>query len=593
MDRVLQGLRWSRCLVYLDDIISFGTTFDDALDNLTLIFERLRSYGLQLKSTKCHLFRTSVPFLGHVVGRRGLECDPRKMEDVKSWPVPDCLKSVRQFLGFVGYYRRFIPSFADLAEPLVALTGKDVPFIWRPACSTAFTDLRDALVRAPILAFPTEFGDYVLDTDASNFGLGGVLSQIQDNVECVIAYCSRALRPSQQKYCTTKREMLAVVSMCIQFRSYLRGAKFTLRTDHKSLVWLHRFKDTEGMMARWLHTLQQFQFSIVHSAGSDHGNADGLSRAPTFPCRQCTRIDCPPVDTSVAVADQPFDAVSVGDSEDADLIPLQSGEDWVAQLDDDLSRPASQSSEIFSITTLQLEDPTCVTLLEWVRSDTFPPWTEVKSLCPELRFLWHHRNNLSVDANGVLWRKRSSDVSQLQLLVPKPGREQLFLAYHASLIGGHLGRNCTVARLSHRFYWSGMADDVGDWLRNCTTCMKRKSPAGRHHPLGNIPTGHHWDRIAMDILDGCDPTPDRYRYILVIANYFSKWTEAFPIKDKCADTVAGVLVDKIILRFGMPLVIHSDQGREFENGLMKLLCSLLGCVKTRTVPYHPESDGTL
>ena len=129
--------------------------------------------------------------------------------------------------------------------------------------------------------------------------------------------------------------------MCIQFRSYLRGAKFTLRTDHKSLVWLHRFKDTEGMMARWLHTLQQFQFTIVHR--SDHGNADGLSRAPTDPCRQCNHADCPQVDTSVVVADQPFDAVSVGDSEDGDLFPLQSGEDWIAQLDDDLSRPTSLS----------------------------------------------------------------------------------------------------------------------------------------------------------------------------------------------------------------------------------------------------------
>ena len=136
-----------------------------------------------------------------------------------------------------------------------------------------------------------------------------------------------------------------------------------------------------------------------------------------------------------------------------------------------------------------------------------------------------------------------------------------------------------------------MADDVGDWLRNCTTCLKRKSPAGRHHPLDNIPTGHRWDRIAMDILDVCDPTPDGFCYILVIADYFSKWTEAFPIKNKCADTVAEVLVDKIILRFGMPLVMHSDQGREFENGLMKSLCTLLGCVKTRTAPYHPESDG--
>ena len=153
-----------------------------------------------------------------------------KIEDVKCWTVFDCLKSVRQFLGFLGYYRRFIPSFADLAEPLVALTSKDVPFIWRSACAKAFAELRDAMVRAPILAFPTESGDYVLDTNASNFGLGGVLSQIQNGVECVIAYRSRALRPSQRKYCTTKREMLAVVSMCIQFRSCLRGAKFTLRT---------------------------------------------------------------------------------------------------------------------------------------------------------------------------------------------------------------------------------------------------------------------------------------------------------------------------------------------------------------------------
>ena len=224
--------------------------------------------------------------------------------------------------------------------------------------------------------------------------------------------CSRALQASQHKYCTTKREMLAVVSMCIQFRSYLSGAKFTLRTDHKSLVWLHRFKDTEGMMARWLHTLHQFQFTIVHRAGRDHGNAEGLSRAPTDPCRQFTRVECPRVNMSVVVADQPFDDASVGDSEDDDHIPLQSGEDWIAQLDDDLSRPASQSGEVFSITALQMEDPKCVALLEWIWSDTFPPWMEVKSLCPELRFLWHHRNNLSVDTNGVLWRKRNSAVAE-------------------------------------------------------------------------------------------------------------------------------------------------------------------------------------
>ena len=502
MDRVLQGLRWNHCLVYLDDIISFGGTFSAALSNLTLIFERLRSYGLQLKSSKCHLFRTSVPFLGHIVGRRGLECDPKKIEDVKSWPVPDCLKSVRQFLGFVGYYRRFIPKFADIATPLAYLTGKDVPFVWDTSCSAAFRELRASLIDAPILAFPTETGQYILDTDDSNFGLGGVLSQIQNDQERVVAYCSRALRPSQRRYCTTKREMLAVVAMCIQFRSYLRGARFTLRTDHRSLVWLHRFKDMEGMLSRWLHSLQQFQFSIIHRPGKDHGNADGLSRAPS-PFRQCTRPDCPPATLMHHDSDQPFDSVSTGSLEDADLVPVQSGEDWIARLDDDLSRPVETSGDSFRISTR------------------------------------------------------------------------------------------TLARLADRFYWTGMADDVKDWLSQCVACIKRKSPVGRHHPLGNIPTGHRWDRIAMDILDVCNPTPEGFRYILVIADYFSKWTEAFPMKNKCADTVADILVENIILRFGMPLIIHSDQGREFENGLMKSLCALLGGTKTRTAPYHPESDGMI
>ena len=133
-------------------------------------------------------------------------------------------------------------------------------------------------------------------------------------------------------------------------------------------------------------------------------------------------------------------------------------------------------------------------------------------------------------------------------------RKKLFVTYHASLFGGHLGRNRTLARLAHRFYWSEMSDDVKEWLAQCVACVKRKSPAGRHHPLGNIPTGHRWDRIFMDILDVCDPTLEGHRYILMIADYFSKWTEAFPMKNKCADTVANLLVEHIILRFGMPMI---------------------------------------
>ena len=183
------------------------------------------------------------------------------------------------------------------------------------------------------------------------------------------------------------------------------------------------------MMSRWLHALQQFQFSIVHRPGKDHGNADGLSHAPSSPCRQCTQPDCPPAVLMHSSTDQPFDFVSTGSSEDADLVPVQSGED-------DLSQPAEISGDSFRISALQREDPVCITLHAWIVADEFPPWAEVKSMLPELRSLRHHRNNLSVDANGTLWRKRSSQSALLQLLVPKAGREQLFLSYHADHVRG-------------------------------------------------------------------------------------------------------------------------------------------------------------
>ena len=136
---------------------------------------------------------------------------------------------------------------------------------------------------------------------------------------------------------------------------------------------------------------------------------------------------------------------------------MHSGEDWVAQLIDDLSQPTAVAGDSFRIYALQREDPNCITLHQWISAGEFSPWNEIKGLHPELRSLWHHRNNLwtiteSLDNNGIIWRKRSSQSSLLQLLVPKPGREKLFVAYHVSLFGGHLGRNRTLARLAHRLF---------------------------------------------------------------------------------------------------------------------------------------------
>ena len=198
----MRGLHWKRCLVYIDDILVFGNYFESALHNLELVLDRVAEYGLQFKSTKCNLFRTSVPFLGHIVGRAGLECDPNKLSAVANWIPPTTTKGVREFLGFTGYYRRFVPDYSTVAQALVHLLGKDCKFEWTTACQDAFEALRALLIKAPVLAFPKEDLPYIVDTDASDYGIGGVLSQNIDGTEYVIAYYSKSLNPAQQKYCT-------------------------------------------------------------------------------------------------------------------------------------------------------------------------------------------------------------------------------------------------------------------------------------------------------------------------------------------------------------------------------------------------------
>ena len=190
------------------------------------VLTRLSEFGLQLKAKKCTFMQTEVAFLGHIVGRTGLACDPEKLSAVRNWHEPNRVKAVRQFVGFVGYYRWFVKNF---------------PFMWGSDQQKAFDALKACLLSAPILGFPTEDDRFVLDMDASLFAIGGVLNQVQNGEEVVIAYASRSLRISQRRYCTTRREMLAAVVMCTHFRSYLRGSQFTLRTDHSSLRWLQKF----------------------------------------------------------------------------------------------------------------------------------------------------------------------------------------------------------------------------------------------------------------------------------------------------------------------------------------------------------------
>ena len=181
---------------------------------------------MKLKPSKCKLLREEVSFLGHVVSKNGIATDPEKIRQILEWPVPQNLKEVRGFLGLTGYYRRFAEGFAAVATPLHALTGKNVPFQWSNECQMAFDELKRRLTSAPILAMPQDDGMYILDTDASAEAIGGVLHQIQEGKERVIAYQSRTLSAQEKNYCTTRQELLAIIYYLKYFRQYLLGRHF-------------------------------------------------------------------------------------------------------------------------------------------------------------------------------------------------------------------------------------------------------------------------------------------------------------------------------------------------------------------------------
>eukprot|EP00731_Ephydatia_muelleri_P013152 Em0007g462a len=226
-----------------------------------------------------------VKYLGYVVSNKGVEADTEKIQCVLDWPTPMSPKQIRQFLGLASYYRRFIHNFAQITAPLNRLLEKGKRWQWTEQCSQAFTLLKTKLTSAPLLVYPNFEEAFIVDCDASDDGLGTVLSQNHQGAEHVVYYASRTLTKAERKYCATRKEMLALVWAIDQFRPYLYGRPFIVRTDHYALQWLRSFKEPEGQVARWLERLEEYEFTVQHRPGKKHGNADPLSR---YPCHQCS-----------------------------------------------------------------------------------------------------------------------------------------------------------------------------------------------------------------------------------------------------------------------------------------------------------------
>ena len=610
MDKLLVGLDYRVALAYLDDIIVYGATHLECMQRLARVFKQLRSAGLKLKPSKCTLFELETLYLGHIVSAEGIKCDPKKIEAVKNWKKPTSYKEVQVFLGTVNYYNRFIKDFSKIAHPLRQIARDKRLFEWTQDCDEAYEKLRAALISAPVMAYPQEVGLYILDTDASAFAIGSVLSQMQSHEggpeeERVIAYGSRSLQGREQRYCTRRRELLAIVEFVKRFRAYIWGREVLIRTDHASLKYIKTQNNPDDQFARWVERLEEVRYTIEIRKGVKHCNADGLSRLPSDTCagKRCICKAVADLEATGDVADDWQLASSIDpqcvcarmcdcDSEgahsdcdcDDDMIcvgvnAFSFTKSWIA---DDIAQAQQADAGIGPVYNAKMA------------SSDKPPPNDYSGESAETKSYFHDWDRMKIKINNVLyriWESEDGVETRHQILLPYAYRDEVYRHLHESQVACHMGRRRTIHRLQKRYYWHRMTDDVKLWIRSCEICQLRKR-GGRpaKAPLTIYLSGVPNERVALDVLGPLMRSSKGNKVILVMTDHFSKYTKAAAMPDQKAETVAKAFDREWISIFGTPRIVHSDQGSNFESDVFQEMCKLLQISKSRTTAYHPQGN---
>ena len=503
MEVALCGLQWVTCLIYLDDVIIYGSNFAEHINRLETVLDRIAQAGLKLKPRKCHFFQEEVTFLGHLVSGAGVLPHPDDIQKLLDWPVPSNDTEVRGILGLGNYYRRFVRDFSKLVHPLTELNKKDKAFIWTDSCQEAFVHLKQAFVSPSIMAFPSDAGQFILDTDASDRTIGAVLSQSQSGVERVIAYGSHALNKAERNYCVTDRELLAVKYFMMQYKHYLLGRHFLVQSDHQALRWLFSLKEPKSRIARWIELLSAFDFEVEYRPGKKHGNADVLSRCPNPRQCQCEEdpriLKCGPCQKCERRSEQMMSSLtSEGTVRRVRTtcftsrfsqrvsstwkfvvglvimvvmlawLPGAEGCDWgsaalpvgrVARL----SRGSLSSQfhgtwpttyDSTKMRTMKLLDDDIGPVMRWLEQGPRPFGKEVCQSSPATRHYWNLWASLKI-RDGMLFRefiRRDGTGKHLQLVLPTKLKGEVLSQIHDSKLGGHLGKKKTCEKLVQRFY---------------------------------------------------------------------------------------------------------------------------------------------
>lgn len=596
MDNVLLGLQNEICLVYLDDIIVFSTSLQEHMINLEKVFSRLRESNFKIQMDKSEFLKLETAYLGHIISKDGIKPNPDKIKAIENYPLPKTTKEIKQFLGLLGYYRKFIPDFARVTKPMTKCLKKSNKIILDTEYINCFEKCKTLLTNDPILQYPDFTKEFILTTDASNVAIGAVLSQGSIGSDKPICYASRTLNDSELNYSTIEKELLAIVWATKYFRPYLFGRKFKILTDHKPLQWIMNLKEPNSRLTRWRLKLSEYDYSIIYKKGKYNTNADALSRVQLNNEETEALLKECGIDLSVVPEPSGSSTATIHTSSEDPILEIPITDEPLNKFHrqicftivGDIKRRTTVTKPFdthtrthVQVSESKLEQDVVNAVKEYVNPKVktalkITPPLGMYSILPILQ-----RNFKNSSMNLVLAKTELEDVKEYL-------RQQEIIKHYHEGKTNHRGINECYLALSRRYYWPKMREEITKYVNECTVCGQTKYDRNPIRPQFNVvpPATKPLEIVHMDIF-----TAQNEKY-LTFVDSFSKYGQAYHLRDGTAISILqGLLI--YCTHHGLPLTIVTDNGTEFTNQLFTEFVRLHKINHHRTLANSPNDNGII
>jgi hypothetical protein len=579
------------CVVFIDDILIFSSTQDEHERHVRAVLDTLRKQGFRLKDKKCQFGKAESEFVGFRVDGAGVRLMEDKIKSIAEWPMIKSPKEARIFLGLTGAYRKFVPGFAIKAMGLFTVVNMSKAEFDRHMEDTenvreiekAMTEVKEIMAAEPCLALPeSDNCEFLLRTDASDFGIGATLRQKQGQSyeERILAYFSRKLHGAETRYSTYDKELLAIRDALKHWRYYLLGRHTTISTDHASLRHMLSQPKLSQRQMRALEDMMEYDFDVEYLPGAKNYVQDALSRRPDYKEPPLPRFQSErKLRTSPTAEDSEKLVKSTIEEEELFELAIEDGVEW-----------------LHSIRKGYLADPYCSDVLSYLepegstsREKGTP--AEERQRRADLRRQSARGRHYHLD-DGLIIHNSSGC-----LVIPqeKDIKQRILQEAHDAAVGGHFGITRTYETISRRFFWPRMYQEVKRYVQGCATCARTKSsnqkPYGLLQPL-DIPD-ERWRRINIDFITKLPTTQDGNDTIITIIDALTKRAHWIATKEKDLTAVrfAEIFRDHHVRYHGLPDAIVSDRDVRFTSTFWKTLMSEFDTKLRLSTAFHPQTDG--